>query len=62
MTLAMDIGDRRRARLILKDGTEFQGFSFGAPVSVAGETVFQTGMVGYCESLTGSFMGAVFGR
>lgn len=29
-----------------------EGFSFGAPRSVAGELVFQTGMVGYPESVT----------
>ena len=28
------------------------GYSFGAPKSVAGELVFQTGMVGYPESIT----------
>ncbi|KAI8803425.1 hypothetical protein BJ742DRAFT_863549 [Cladochytrium replicatum] len=39
--------------LLLKDGTAFQGISFGAEgKSVAGECVFQTGMVGYPESLT----------
>lgn len=27
----------RRATLILEDGTEFQGFVFGSPTSVAGE-------------------------
>ncbi|KAJ3153260.1 hypothetical protein HDU89_000891 [Geranomyces variabilis] len=41
------------ATLLLKDGTAFQGYSFGAQsASVAGECVFQTGMVGYPESLT----------
>ncbi|CAG8712686.1 3282_t:CDS:2, partial [Acaulospora colombiana] len=41
------------ATLVLKDGTSYQGFSFGAESrSVAGECVFQTGMVGYPESLT----------
>jgi carbamoyl-phosphate synthase/aspartate carbamoyltransferase len=41
------------ATLVLKDGSSFQGFSFGAEVkSVSGECVFQTGMVGYPESLT----------
>ncbi|KAJ3154205.1 hypothetical protein HDU86_004749 [Geranomyces michiganensis] len=41
------------ATLLLKDGTAFQGYSFGAEsASVAGECVFQTGMVGYPESLT----------
>ncbi|KAJ3544669.1 hypothetical protein NMY22_g2703 [Coprinellus aureogranulatus] len=39
--------------LELEDGTAFRGFSFGAQgKSVAGECVFQTGMVGYTESLT----------
>ncbi|RHZ87337.1 hypothetical protein Glove_37g74 [Diversispora epigaea] len=41
------------ATLVLKDGTNYQGYSFGAESrSVAGECVFQTGMVGYPESLT----------
>ena len=40
------------ALLILEDGTEFRGFSFGAEQSVAGEVVFNTGMVGYVETLT----------
>lgn len=41
-----------RARLVLQDGTELKGLSFGASRSVAGEVVFNTGMVGYPESLT----------
>ncbi|EJT98255.1 carbamoyl-phosphate synth [Dacryopinax primogenitus] len=41
------------AVLELADGTAYEGISFGAPgKSVAGECVFQTGMVGYTESLT----------
>ena len=40
------------ARLILEDGSIFYGYSFGAIKSVAGEVVFNTGMVGYPESLT----------
>ncbi|HEY4513754.1 MAG TPA: glutamine-hydrolyzing carbamoyl-phosphate synthase small subunit [Candidatus Paceibacterota bacterium] len=39
-------------KLILKDGSQYEGKSFGASVSVAGEVVFNTGMVGYVESLT----------
>lgn len=39
-------------RLILSDGTTFEGKSFGADVSAQGEVVFNTGMVGYPESLT----------
>eukprot|EP00105_Crassostrea_gigas_P002518 XP_011415078.1 PREDICTED: CAD protein isoform X1 [Crassostrea gigas] len=38
--------------LELEDGTRFPGFIFGAKTSVPGEVVFQTGMVGYPESLT----------
>ena len=41
-----------RARLVLEDGTELHGRLQGFPVSVAGEVVFNTGMVGYTESLT----------
>ncbi|XP_057679004.1 CAD protein [Corythoichthys intestinalis] len=40
------------ASLILEDGTRFTGSLFGAKVSVSGEVVFQTGMVGYPEALT----------
>ncbi|ESO92555.1 hypothetical protein LOTGIDRAFT_190512 [Lottia gigantea] len=40
------------ATLYLEDGSCFKGMSFGAGVNVAGEVVFQTGMVGYPESLT----------
>ena len=38
--------------LELKDGSVYQGYSFGAKKSIAGELVFQTGMVGYPESIT----------
>ncbi|KAG9253162.1 uncharacterized protein F5Z01DRAFT_658005 [Emericellopsis atlantica] len=38
--------------LELEDGSTFQGYSFGANKSIAGELVFQTGMVGYPESVT----------
>eukprot|EP01116_Phalansterium_solitarium_P021821 TRINITY_DN6959_c0_g1_i2.p1 TRINITY_DN6959_c0_g1~~TRINITY_DN6959_c0_g1_i2.p1 ORF type:complete len:1884 (-),score=892.07 TRINITY_DN6959_c0_g1_i2:456-6107(-) len=41
-----------KAVLELQDGTQFEGFSFGAEKTVTGECVFQTGMVGYPESLT----------
>ncbi|KAG7194402.1 Carbamoyl-phosphate synthase [Scheffersomyces spartinae] len=34
------------------DGVALQGYSFGAPVPASGEVVFQTGMVGYPESIT----------
>ncbi len=41
-----------KAQLILEDGISFGGEQFGAPVSVAGEVVFNTGMVGYPEAMT----------
>ncbi|XP_060593985.1 CAD protein-like isoform X2 [Ruditapes philippinarum] len=41
-----------KTSLILEDGTVYEGNCFGAENSVPGEVVFQTGMVGYAESLT----------
>jgi carbamoyl-phosphate synthase small subunit len=43
---------RKQIKLILADGSEFQGYSFGAQKSIAGEIVFNTAMTGYPESLT----------
>ncbi|MDO4575300.1 MAG: glutamine-hydrolyzing carbamoyl-phosphate synthase small subunit [Planctomycetia bacterium] len=40
------------ARLVLEDGSIFEGKSFGAEVSMAGEVVFNTAMTGYTESLS----------
>lgn len=40
------------APLVLKNGDVYFGYSFGAKKSICGECVFQTGMVGYPESLT----------
>ena len=42
----------REARLILEDGTEFVGRSFGYEADTVGEVVFNTAMTGYPESLT----------
>ena len=42
----------REARLILEDGTEFRGWSFGYEQNAVGEVVFNTAMTGYPESLT----------
>jgi len=39
-------------KLVLEDGSEFHGFSFGFEKSVSGEVVFNTAMTGYPESLT----------
>ena len=38
--------------LVLEDGTQFKGKSFGYDAPVAGEVVFNTAMMGYPESLT----------
>ena len=46
----MSVG--KEVKLVLENGDEVKGFSFGAERSVAGEVVFSTGMVGYPESLT----------
>ena len=42
----------KEARLILDDGTEFCGWSFGYDANAVGEVVFNTAMTGYPESLT----------
>ena len=44
--------ERKVAKLILEDGTEFSGFSFGYEKNTNGEVVFNTGMVGYPETMT----------
>ena len=43
---------RKRARLVLEDGAEFEGWAFGSPHGIEGEVVFTTGMAGYPQSLT----------
>ena len=42
----------KKAKLILDDGTTFNGTAFGYEKSNAGEVVFNTAMTGYPESLT----------
>lgn len=42
----------QQPRLILEDGSVFHGKTFGSIKGVNGEVVFNTGMVGYPESLT----------
>ena len=48
----MQSQQKLKAKLLLEDGTEFTGYSFGYEVSTNGEVVFNTGMVGYPETLT----------
>ncbi|PID92662.1 MAG: carbamoyl phosphate synthase small subunit [Bacteroidetes bacterium] len=44
--------DFKPIKLVLEDGSVFNGKSFGAEESIAGEVVFNTAMTGYPESLT----------
>src|SRR5258706_7683140 len=47
-------------KLVLSDGLEFSGKSFGYKAPVAGEVVFATGMVGYPQAFTDpSFAGQI---
>ena len=48
----MKTQEKKKAKLILEDGSEFSGFSFGFEGNTNGEVVFNTGMVGYPETLT----------
>jgi carbamoyl-phosphate synthase small subunit len=43
---------KEHARLVLEDDTSFYGYSFGFLRPVSGEVVFNTGMIGYPESMT----------
>lgn len=45
-------GGTRKAVLALEDGSFFLGWGFGSVGEARGEVVFNTGMVGYVESLT----------
>jgi carbamoyl-phosphate synthase small subunit len=50
----------KQAKLVLEDGSEYAGWSFGKARSQAGEVVFTTGMTGYPQSLTDpSFRGQI---
>ena len=50
--MASEVAVARRGLLVLEDGSEYPGTLFGAPTPIAGEVVFNTGMVGYPEALT----------
>ncbi|PIP77668.1 MAG: carbamoyl phosphate synthase small subunit, partial [Ignavibacteria bacterium CG22_combo_CG10-13_8_21_14_all_37_15] len=43
---------KQKAKLILEDGSKFSGYGFGSDKNVTGEVVFNTGMVGYPETMT----------
>ncbi len=43
---------KKKVYLTLQNGSVFQGYAFGAEGDVSGELVFNTGMVGYIESLS----------
>lgn len=42
----------KKAKLVLEDGSSFEGTLFGAEIPKSGEVVFNTGMVGYPETFT----------
>jgi carbamoyl-phosphate synthase small subunit len=42
----------KKAKLVLEDGSVYEGYAFGAETSAGGEVVFNTSMVGYQEMLT----------
>ena len=49
-----------KARLVLADGTSFEGDAFGAKAERVGEVVFNTSMMGYQEILTDpSYVGQI---
>ena len=48
----MRFENKKKASLVLADGTVFEGKSFGAEGKVLGEIVFTTAMTGYQETLT----------
>ena len=48
----MSTDDVRTAKLVLADGTVFEGRAFGADGEVSGEVVFNTAMTGYQEIIT----------
>ncbi len=43
---------KKNAKLVLRNGITFSGYSFGARGSTVGEIVFNTGMTGYQEVIT----------
>jgi len=50
--LLSSLNEQKKTILFFEDGSIFYGFSFGYPCKTSGEVVFNTGMVGYPESLT----------
>ncbi|TPP64114.1 Carbamoyl-phosphate synthetase (Glutamine-hydrolysing) [Fasciola gigantica] len=52
MPVAVELERQTLGRLELSDGTKFDGVLYGSCSCAAGEVVFQTGVVGYIESLS----------
>src|SRR5512137_322225 len=44
--------ERKKALLVLEDGSVYRGYAFAGAGEVLGEVVFNTGMTGYQEILT----------
>lgn len=49
---SLNLDERPVGYLVLEDGTKYEGRLFGSGEESEGEVVFNTGMVGYVESLT----------
>ena len=52
MEVPLSRRNKKKAVLVLEDGSFFLGQGFGATTRTTGEVVFSTGMVGYTEALT----------
>lgn len=46
------MGNRKKANLVLEDGSVYRGYTFGSEATAFGEVVFNTSMTGYQEILT----------
>ena len=50
--MVAEMGEKKRAILVLEDGSAYEGHTFGAALRGNGEVVFNTSMTGYQEILT----------
>jgi carbamoyl-phosphate synthase small subunit len=56
----MELLNKKKAIILLEDGTYWEGYSYGAPITATGEICFNTGMTGYQEIFTDpSYLGQI---
>ncbi len=48
----MEFTNRKKSIVLLEDGSYWEGYAYGAPVTATGEICFNTGMTGYQEIFT----------